>query len=541
MKLKSAFLITGSLITGATLLFLGTRMLSPSVSAQTVGTSTTPTPVTLISAAKGQDASMEFVGTVKAIDQIKILPATSGQIISSKVSNGDTVHRGDLLFEIGGLNGTEHPLRSQYDLVQTNFNNAQKALDAVKDGNDAALQVALLQVKSAQHQSDALAKDVGVYYRNIDAADSNISILRDNLDTTLYNNQQNLDKASLAIDTLDNSIQQLKVQKTRALDQLQDQLNDTEDQTGREKIQTQLDNSRDDFDQKIRDLNAQFQTAQISYNNATAAAQLAENQLQGQLSQSQAQQDVLNLNRDSLEIKAGYTGDSTDAVDIAKEGTAATQAKNKAALLQAQSLLDVAKTNLEIAKIQLEFLSVRAPVDGIIDQIAVRPGDTVGTQSLLAQIVNPKGFEMNIGVNPDDVSRINKAEIQLGGKYLDVPIKNISTVVDPSTKLVNLTLGLPNIFFRANQVLNARLTFGKSPADSTVTDAYMIPVDALVIADDNSKYVFLDSDGIARKTPVAVGNIDGDQVAITSGLHDNDQIIVEGSQDLTDGQTVVLK
>jgi len=552
MKLKAALLITVTVIATAVALLLGYRFINPSVSAQSTGTAAannpastasstaTTVPVTTVTAVKGQDTSMNFVGTVKALDQIKVLPAAAGQVVTSKVSNGTAVHQGDLLFEIGGINGTEHPLQSQFDLAQTNLNNAQKAVDAVKEGNDAALKAAQLQVQSAEHQAQSLSTDLNVFNRNIDAADSSMSILQDSLDTTNYNNQQNLDKASLAIQSLQDSLQELKVQKTQALDALYDQQNNTDDQTQRDQLQTTINSTNDDFDQKIRDLDTQLQTAAISYNNATAAAQLAENQLQGQLAQTQAQQDVLNLNRDSLATKSGYNGQTTDAVGVAQEGVVATLAKNKTSLLQTQSQLDIAKVSLDTAKNQLAFLEVRAPVDGIIDQISIRPGDLVSTQSVVAQVVNPHGFELNVGVNPDDVSNINKAEIQIGGQYLDVPVKSVSPLVDPVTKLVNVTLGLPNIFFRANQMLSTRLTFNQPAGTQENSTIYMVPVDALVIGDNNEKYIFIDNNGQARKTPVTVGNIDGDQVAILSGLQDNDQIIVQGSQDLTDGQTVTV-
>jgi RND family efflux transporter MFP subunit len=241
-----------------------------------------------------------------------------------------------------------------------------------------------------------------------------------------------------------------------------------------------------------------------------------------------------------MQLKAGYNGSTTDALAIAEEANNATVAKNKATLIQAQAQMDAAAINLEAAKNQLSLLAVRSPISGIITQVSVRPGDVAGPQTVAAQIVNPNGFELDVGVNADDVERVIKAEIKIGGKYLEVPIKNISPVADPASKLVNVTLALPNIFFRANQTLDARISFSQPQTAAGTVQTVMIPVDAIVIGDDNGKYVFVDDNGKAKKVAVSVGEIKGDEVAILSGLNENDQVIVRGSQDLTDGQAVAL-
>jgi RND family efflux transporter MFP subunit len=237
-----------------------------------------------------------------------------------------------------------------------------------------------------------------------------------------------------------------------------------------------------------------------------------------------------------MQLKAGYNGSSTDALALAEQTNNATVAKNKASLIQAQAQLDTAAINLEAAKNQLSLLAVRSPIGGIIAQVSVRPGDVAGPTTVVAQIVNPNGFELNVGVNVDDVSRINKAEIKIGGKYLEVPVKNISAVADASSKLVNVTLALPNIFFRSNQTLSARISF--TQPQNAAGSAVMVPVDAIVIGDNNDKFVFIEDNGKAKKVAVSVGEIKGNEVSILSGISQNDRVIVNGSQDLTDGQAV---
>ena len=198
MKRKVYIGIIGVIVTGIAFLALHNVFFSPSVKAQSPGNDSA-VQVTAVSASQAESLSIDFVGTVKAIDLIKVLPAASGQIISSKINEGDVVHQGDVLFEIGGMSGIKHPLQSQFELAQAAYNNSKKAVDAVKEGNDAALKAAQLGVQSAKHQAQAMALDVDTYSGNIDAAQNGISILQSSLDATRYNNQQNFSKADLAI------------------------------------------------------------------------------------------------------------------------------------------------------------------------------------------------------------------------------------------------------------------------------------------------------------------------------------------------------
>jgi multidrug efflux pump subunit AcrA (membrane-fusion protein) len=64
----------------------------------------------------------------------------------------------------------------------------------------------------------------------------------------------------------------------------------------------------------------------------------------------------------------------------------------------------------------------------------------------------------------------------------------------------------------------------------------VIPIEALVEADAQKGYVYVPdpSGGTARKTPVALGCILGDKVAVTSGLEGADRVIADGAPYLTD-------
>jgi RND family efflux transporter MFP subunit len=211
------------------------------------------------------------------------------------------------------------------------------------------------------------------------------------------------------------------------------------------------------------------------------------------------------------------------------------------ARMQAQSQVDVAKINLDMAKNQQESLIVRAPTNGIIGEVIPHKGDIVSPQSSLTQIVNPDQFVLKVGVNADDALKITNAsvaQVLIGGKYIPVGIKTLSPTADATSKLVTVTLTLPHIFFRANQTLDAQISLS-SNMDPHAGSMIYVPLDALIIG-TQEKYVYVYDNGKARKVNVTIGAIEGDQVEVLEGLQPNDQVILEGAKDLLDGQAVTL-
>ncbi|MCC6643912.1 hypothetical protein IT411_04140, partial [Candidatus Peregrinibacteria bacterium] len=125
-------------------------------------------------------------------------------------------------------------------------------------------------------------------------------------------------------------------------------------------------------------------------------------------------------------------------------------------------------------------------------------------------------------------------------------IKSISPKVDEKTRLVTVKLQLPNILFKVNQNIKAKLPLtthtliSSNDGSQTASDVFYIPLDAVTIGSE-SQFVYINDHGKAKKVEVKLGEISGDQVAILSGLNFSDQVIVEGSKTLTDGQEISVK
>ena len=122
-------------------------------------------------------------------------------------------------------------------------------------------------------------------------------------------------------------------------------------------------------------------------------------------------------------------------------------------------------------------------------------------------------------------------------KILTTSISMISQSIDATTRgFIAEARISSNPTLKPNQMAIMRIL------DYVANNAVVIPVN-MVQSDETSKYVYLlttTSDGktIAKKQPVIIGEVYGNNVEIKSGLKAGDQLITEGYQNIYDGQMI---
>jgi HlyD family secretion protein len=468
---------------------------------------------------------LDSLGVVKANDQIKVFSSAAGQLQSVYVEEGGAVKAGDPLFLVGGLNGTKAVAQIQFEIAQKNYLAAQKGLEITKKGNAAALSAAHLQLESARHAAEGYDLDMQVFDRNIGAAQNGLYYLQDSYNATVNKNGLDLEKTQNGIDALKDGINRLEEQKIQL-----------EAVGGQEEAIAAMDKN-------LEELYSQLDTAKIGYETLEQAKILTENQLLGQIAQTETTGKVLYLNQLSLQNKLGFSDGITDAVKLAQSGLEAAKIKNDASLLQAQTQADLAKSNLELAQAAVDGLTVRAPVSGAVGEILARPGDLVSQQSMLTQVSGQQDFELRAAVDADSAAEISPgalAEVEINGRSFRLPVKNIGTSADAATRLVNVTVALPRVKFRANQTLHMRLPLAAGSTDGGLQNIMYVPLDAVIIGTEE-QYVFIAENGKAVKKNIRTGDVHGDMVQVLEGLSENDKVIIDGARSLISGQNIDMQ
>ena len=244
--------------------------------------------------------------------------------------------------------------------------------------------------------------------------------------------------------------------------------------------------------------------------------------------------------------------------DLLKSGST-TQAQYDtamAAMVAAQSGVDQAKVNTQLAQINYDYTQVTAPFDGIVTARQVSVGQYVGgtaTPTVLASIIQHDPIYVNFSISEQDVLRI-RAEMQRRGLTpedlrkvpIDVGLQSetgyphVGTLdyAAPSVSQSTGTLAVRGIFSNHNKALlpgyfvRVRVPIGR------VDKAIFVP-DVAVGSDQSGRYVLVvNKDNVVEQRPVQVGaTVDGKRV-VESGLGPDDRVIVAGLLRAVPGQKV---
>ena len=222
--------------------------------------------------------------------------------------------------------------------------------------------------------------------------------------------------------------------------------------------------------------------------------------------------------------------------------------QRNSALAQAESNVHVAQSAVDVAKLDLEFTEVRAPISGRAGRALVTPGNLVSTQpngTLLTTIVSLDPVYVYFEGDERSYLRYN-AMSRNGERASSRDVRNpvrvglsgdtgfpyegemdfMDNQVNPDTGTIRARAVLPN----PERVFTPGLFARVQLAGSDTFEAMLID-DKAVLTDQDRKYVYIvGEDGSAQRRDVQLGRmIDGLRV-VETGLEPEDRVIVHGVQ-----------
>jgi len=215
-------------------------------------------------------------------------------------------------------------------------------------------------------------------------------------------------------------------------------------------------------------------------------------------------------------------------------------------LINAKNAVDQAETQLKVAQDQLDFTNVYADIDGTVDNITVKVGETFGPGAQSLHLVNTSNLKVVVQVPEAYQERVRvgtpvKIDFPgLNNKEVTGVVKTTSKTINAESRAFTVEVRLPNDKdIRSNQVAVVRLQ------DYNAPKAMTIAVNTLQ-NDDKGKYVMVatkDKEGtlIAHKKSITIGQSYADKVEVTGGLDLGDRLITEGFQGLYEGQPITVQ
>ena len=206
----------------------------------------------------------------------------------------------------------------------------------------------------------------------------------------------------------------------------------------------------------------------------------------------------------------------------------------------AEGQLTSAKGRLENAEAQVSYTNLRSPIDGLVTDRPLFPGETATAGTPIITVMDTSSLLAKLHLAQATAQKLtlgHKAEVQVPGlqEPVDATVSFISPALDAGSTTVEVWLKLPN----ADGRLKVGTPAHASIVGNTVTNALQVPAEAIVPGQDAATAVMvIGSDSAAHRKPVTVGIRTATSVQILSGVSPADQVITSGGYGLDEGTKV---
>lgn len=213
-----------------------------------------------------------------------------------------------------------------------------------------------------------------------------------------------------------------------------------------------------------------------------------------------------------------------------------------AELDQATANRDAARARLDVARVELERMTIRAPFDGVVGTRLVSPGDRVTSTTDLVQIDAVATLKLAFPV-PEPIVDWVKPGMTLAVSVAPYPGERFPGTVyfaapslDPRNRQLLLKAKIPNPDRRLRPGLFATVLL-----DRTERVDVVVAPESAVVYDPQGTFVWrVGSDGTAERVPVTLGQRTKGRVEVKSGLAAGDRVVSAGTNKVMPGVPVAV-
>lgn len=213
------------------------------------------------------------------------------------------------------------------------------------------------------------------------------------------------------------------------------------------------------------------------------------------------------------------------------------------ALKTASGQLSAAKGKLLGAEAQLSYSEIRSPIDGVVTDRPLFPGEVASANQPLLTVMNTSRLIAKSHIAQAQAVTLKvgaTAEIHITGVDDPVPAKVslVSPALDPGSTTIEVWVETAN----PPDTLKPGMTVQISITAATAKNAVLVPKNSVFESPDSGSYVLLaGKDGLAHQTPVQVGLRGVDEAQIAKGLNAGDSVITTGAYSLPDKTKIKIE
>jgi membrane fusion protein, multidrug efflux system len=213
--------------------------------------------------------------------------------------------------------------------------------------------------------------------------------------------------------------------------------------------------------------------------------------------------------------------------------------------LQAKTQYESLQKSISSAQAQLDMTRIKSPINGVVDEVNVKPGEYAAPGFNGAfHVVNNSRMKVSLKVPDSYISKVKiGAPVQIYLKDIGDTIRGTVSFIGKVVNAMSRTFAVEiRINASGNENIRPNMLASVSINDEKISEAISAPSN-LIQKDQEGRMYVLTAEGNkptmkTRKKYVVTGLSYGDRVEIREGLQAGDRIIKNGYQDLVDGQAI---
>jgi multidrug efflux pump subunit AcrA (membrane-fusion protein) len=213
------------------------------------------------------------------------------------------------------------------------------------------------------------------------------------------------------------------------------------------------------------------------------------------------------------------------------------------ALKTAGGQLSAAKGKLLSAEAQLSYSEIRSPIDGVITDRPLYPGELASANQPLLTVMNTSRLIAKAHIAGSQAAALkvgDPATVEIAGVEEAVParVSLVSPALDPGSTTIEVWVetGKPPAALKPGMTVRVEIT------SATAKNAVLVPKNSVFESPETGSFVMLaGKDGLAHQTAVEIGLRGTADAQIVKGLAAGDAVIVSGGYGLPDKTKIKIE
>ena len=221
---------------------------------------------------------------------------------------------------------------------------------------------------------------------------------------------------------------------------------------------------------------------------------------------------------------------------------------SKSSLDAAKKGLDAARTSVDLQQASIDAININlancvlsAPISGEVNDKSVSVGQFISPGMTYATVKNNTSLKASLQLKESDLPKVKvgqKIKLKLSENdtvSYEGKITNIAASADTQSRTFDCQILLDNKDGKLHSGIYGYVEIGGTQKEKVLT----VPLAAL-LGSENDYYVFTFNNGVAKKTPVDIGDIQNDTVEVTKGLKEGQEVIITNLNSLQNGDKVTV-